>query len=92
MAHTKQKDLDDLALELEQIRGLQGLTEKGTGIFYRGSNAFLHFHDKDGKRWAHVKQGKAWVELKIEFNASAGARKKFLKDVRELYQEFTQSR
>ena len=30
---------------LEELRRLPSLTEKSRGTFYRGSKAFLHFHE-----------------------------------------------
>jgi hypothetical protein len=45
---------------LHQIRKLEGLIEKKPGIFYFKSQGFMHFHEKDGKIWADVRDGKAW--------------------------------
>ena len=55
MAHTKPEDLRDLEQELEALRALQNVREKSKGVFYYKSLPFLHFHDKDGARWADLK-------------------------------------
>jgi hypothetical protein len=46
--------LDDLIV---QLRGIDGLTEKKPGVFYRGSRAFLHFHDDQTGLYADVRLG-----------------------------------
>jgi hypothetical protein len=53
--HARTEDLDSLALLLEQLRRVDGLTEKSSGTFYRGSKAFLHFHADGDDRYADVK-------------------------------------
>lgn len=40
---------------LEQLRALDGLTEKNRGVFYRGSRAFLHFHADGDATYADVR-------------------------------------
>ena len=45
MKHAGQAALDQLESTLEAMRALPGLTEKGRGVFYRKSRAFLHFHE-----------------------------------------------
>ena len=40
---------------LERIRLLDGLLEKKTGIFYRKSRAFLHFHEQGDEIFADVR-------------------------------------
>jgi len=79
MAHTKPADLKDLEQELSELRSLPGLKEKSPGIFYFKSVSFLHFHDKDGKRWADVKVDGCWNKLPVDFRASTAAKAKFLK-------------
>jgi len=79
MAHTIAADLIDLAAELAELRVLPGLKEKSMGTFYFKSTSFLHFHKKDGKRWADVKVGGSWQSVHVDFGASAAARARFLK-------------
>lgn len=45
MKHATPAALDQLEPLLTQLRGLDGLTEKKRGLFYRKSGAFLHFHE-----------------------------------------------
>jgi len=33
---------------LSSLRAIDGLKEKSRGTFYRGSKAFLHFHEHEG--------------------------------------------
>jgi hypothetical protein len=40
---------------LHEIRKLEGLKEKNRGTFYRGSNAFLHFHADPAGFFADLK-------------------------------------
>lgn len=55
MKHASQQALDRLESLLEKIRGLPGLKEKKRGIFYRGSRAFLHFHEDASGLFADVR-------------------------------------
>ena len=64
---------------IEEIAGWDAIKEKGTGIFYFRSTPFMHFHDKDGERWAHVKNGKKWGVLEIPFDAKQTQQKDFMK-------------
>jgi hypothetical protein len=43
--HATSKTLDRLEPMLEALRGFPALKEKSRGVFYRGSKAFLHFHE-----------------------------------------------
>ena len=45
MRHATPSTLDALEPLLVQLRGLPALKEKSRGTFYRGSKAFLHFHE-----------------------------------------------
>jgi hypothetical protein len=45
MKHATSAALDRLSELLDQIRMRDGLKEKSTGIFYRRSKSFLHFHE-----------------------------------------------
>ena len=55
MRHARDEDLDRIEPLLAQLRSLDGLTEKKRGAFYRGSRAFLHFHEDHGDTYADVK-------------------------------------
>jgi hypothetical protein len=92
MAHTKAKDLQDLQAELAELRSLPGLVEKSPGIFYYKSAGFLHFHDKDGKRWADVKVDGAWKNLELDFGAAAPQKKKFLREAKVAHAAFSKGK
>ena len=55
MRHARDEDLDRIEPLLAQLRTLDGLTEKKRGAFYRGSRAFLHFHEDHGDTYADVR-------------------------------------
>ena len=48
MRHARPEDLDRVDALLVELRTIEGLTEKRRGTFYRGSKAFLHFHEHEG--------------------------------------------
>ena len=45
MKHAQSDALDRLEPLLCEIRVIPGLVEKSRGVFYRKSQAFLHFHE-----------------------------------------------
>ncbi len=45
MKHAGPDALKELEPLLKDLRTVSGLTEKKRGVFYRGSKAFLHFHE-----------------------------------------------
>jgi hypothetical protein len=53
--HARSDDLDRIDGLLERLRGVDGLKEKSRGVFYRGSKAFLHFHEDAGDLWCDVR-------------------------------------
>jgi hypothetical protein len=55
MRHARPEDLDRLEPLLEKLRRLDGMKEKSPGTFYRGSRAFLHFHEHEGGFFADVR-------------------------------------
>ena len=55
MKHASAKTLRELEALLRHIRGIDGLVERKPGIFYRGSSAFLHFHEDASGLFADVK-------------------------------------
>jgi hypothetical protein len=86
MGHTSPENLKDLQTVLDRIREWSGIKEKSDGIFYYKSTPFLHFHDKDGKRWADVRAGKEWgTALDIPFNSSSEEQDIFLEEVQRRY-------
>ena len=57
MRHARPDDLDKLEPLLAKLRRLDGMKEKSRGLFYRGSRAFLHFHEHEGGFFADVRLG-----------------------------------
>lgn len=88
MAHIDPKKLSDLEPVLSVIREWPRIKERKPGIFYFGSIPFLHFHENDGRRLAHIKSGKEFKEIKIEFDAKKNERSIFLDQVEKFYRRF----
>jgi hypothetical protein len=83
MGHARAADLRDIADVLDAVRALPGVLERSPGIFYVGRDPFLHFHTKDGARWADAKTGREWgAEMPLPFEATARAKAAFLREVR----------
>jgi hypothetical protein len=57
MRHARTEALDELEPLLGALRQIDGLREKSRGIFYRGSTAFLHFHEDPSGLFADVRLG-----------------------------------
>jgi hypothetical protein len=55
MRHIRPETLDRLEAMLEDLRKLEGLKEKKRGVFYRGSRAFLHFHEDPAGLFADLR-------------------------------------
>ncbi|HUO92918.1 MAG TPA: hypothetical protein VMU22_08345 [Rhizomicrobium sp.] len=55
MRRARPEDLDKLEPLLAKLRRLDGVKEKSRGTFYRGSRAFLHFHEHEGGFFADVR-------------------------------------
>jgi hypothetical protein len=55
MRHAGPETFEELDGLLVELRKLPGLTERKTGIFYRRSRAFLHFHSDPTGPYADVR-------------------------------------
>ncbi len=55
MKHATAAALDRLEPLLAEVRTLPGLVEKGRGVFYRRSKAFLHFHEDPAGLFADLR-------------------------------------
>jgi hypothetical protein len=55
MKHASPMALHQLGALLDELREIGGLREPKTGTFYRGSSAFLHFHEDPAGLFADVK-------------------------------------
>jgi hypothetical protein len=57
MRHARAEALDELEPLLVALRQIAGLRERSRGVFYRGSTAFLHFHEDPSGLFADVRLG-----------------------------------
>ena len=57
MRHARDADLDRIEPLLEQLRSIDGLTEKSRGVFSVRSRACLHFHADGDDTYADVRLG-----------------------------------
>lgn len=73
MKHATPIALDALEPVIEKIRLLEGLTEKRRGVFYRRSQAFLHFHEDPAGFFADMKTGPEWIRLPATSSADRRA-------------------
>ena len=55
MKHAGPATLQTLAPLLARVRALPGLIERSPGCFYKGSKAFLHFHEDTAGTHADVR-------------------------------------
>lgn len=55
MRHALPQELDPLEPLLAQLRGIEGLREKGRGVFYAKGRAALHFHVDRTRFYADVR-------------------------------------
>ena len=55
MRHITPARIPDIASLLEEVRNVDGLTEKKPGTFYKKSSGFLHFHEHGDDIYADVK-------------------------------------
>jgi hypothetical protein len=80
MKHVTPTGLDELDGLLGDLRGVQGLKEKTRGVFYRGSRAFLHFHEDPTGLYADVRlDGAEFERMRVSTKAE---RKRLLSRVR----------
>jgi hypothetical protein len=64
--HARGPALDRLEPLLADLRGYPQLTERTRGVFYRGSRAFLHFHEDPSGLYADVRPGEEFERLRVE--------------------------
>lgn len=60
MIHATDSALDKLEPLLKKLRSFPSLKERGRGIFYLRSSAFLHFHEDANGLFADVKIAGSW--------------------------------
>ena len=69
MKHVTPAGLDELEGVLSELRRVDGLTEKKRGVFYRGSRAFLHFHEDSTGMYADVRVDTEFERLRVTTKA-----------------------
>jgi len=75
--HITPERLDAIEGLLASARGLPGLVERKRGVFYKGSRAFLHFHEHgDDEIYADVRFGSDFERLRVTTKAE---RREFLR-------------
>ena len=80
MKHVTDTGLDELDDLLVGLRGVDGLREKSRGVFYRGSRAFLHFHEDPSGLYADVRlDGAEFERMRV---ATKAEQKRLLSRVR----------
>ncbi|HEX8813335.1 MAG TPA: hypothetical protein VF742_15205, partial [Terracidiphilus sp.] len=65
MKHAGPEALDQLEPVLAKLRRLEGLRERKRGAFYRGSSAFLHFHEDPAGFFADLKVADDFVRFPV---------------------------
>ncbi len=65
MKHAGSDALDKLEPILAELRKIGGLRERKRGTFYRGSSAFLHFHEDPAGFFADMKEGDDFIRLPV---------------------------
>jgi len=69
MKHAGPQALDQLEPVLAKLRKLDGLRERKRGAFYRGSSAFLHFHEDPAGFFADLKVADDFVRFPVNSGA-----------------------
>jgi hypothetical protein len=82
MKHAGPEALDQLEGVLAKLRKLDGLRERKRGAFYRGSSAFLHFHEDPAGFFADLKVADDFVRFPV--NSSAEVEKLLARAARAL--------
>jgi len=65
MRHATNVALDALEPLLRELRAIPTLTERKRGVFYRGSRAFLHFHEDSAGFFADVRLDETWTRVDV---------------------------
>jgi hypothetical protein len=65
MKHATAAAIARLAPLLDALRAFAELRERTPGTFYRGSQAFLHFHEDAAGDFADVKVGGDWQRTRV---------------------------
>ena len=79
MKHAGSEALDRLESLLAVLRDMPGLREKSRGTFYRGSRAFLHFHEDPTGLFADIRVDVEFERVRV---TTANEQERLLQRVR----------
>ena len=65
MKHATAAALDQIDALLQRVRDLETLKERARGVFYRGSTAFLHFHEDPAGMFADLRTDNGWARYPV---------------------------
>ena len=65
MKHAGAAALDQLEPLLSELRALPSLRERSRGVFYRKSQAFLHFHEDPKGLFADLRDGADFARFDV---------------------------
>jgi hypothetical protein len=79
--HAGPETFDQLQDLLAELREIPELNERKTGVFYRRSRAFLHFHDDPTGPYADVRlaDDSDFVRIRVK---TAAEKKRLVREVR----------
>ena len=66
MKHAGEATLNLVEPVLAELRPLEGIRERKRGLFYRGAQAFLHFHEDPLGVFADVRAEGSWLRLPVK--------------------------
>ena len=69
MRHAGEGALQQLEPLLATLRRVPGLRERNWGTFYRGSKAFLHFHEDPAGLFADIRLGAEFQRMRVSTKA-----------------------
>jgi hypothetical protein len=81
MKHAGKDALEQLIPLLEHIRSHAGIKERSNGVFYKGSKAFLHFHEDPEGLFADLSVNGDWERFAV---TTAKEQDQFLKAVKRV--------
>ena len=84
MKHASLKTLDCIEDILTRLRKYKSLKEKQKGIFYKGSQAFIHFHEDLKGVFADLKVKNEWERFLV---STKPGKERFLKNVHKMIQK-----
>ena len=84
--HCPDDPLSDIEDVLGQVRSWPDIREPRPGIFYIRQTAFLHFHIKNGRRWADARAGTLWGgEIEVPLGIGTAGKAEMTRSLRERY-------